>query len=84
MTNATHNIGGHKAYISQQIMSLVAIEPKIATKCVVLRKQVVLQGSNPCSAANINSCAATIGSGWADEDVPLARFLCASFFVLIC
>ena len=46
MTNTTHNFCGHKAHISLPIMPLVAIEPNIATKCVVLRKQVVLR-SNP-------------------------------------
>ena len=49
MTNATHNFGGPKAHISLPIMLLVAIEPNIATKYVMLWKQVVLKGSNPCS-----------------------------------
>jgi hypothetical protein len=49
MPKATHNFGGNKAHISLPIMTLVAIEPNIATKCVVLRKQVVLKGLNPCN-----------------------------------
>ena len=49
MTNTTYNFGGHKDHISLPIMLLVAIEPNIATKYVMLRKQVVLKGSNPCS-----------------------------------
>jgi hypothetical protein len=50
MTNATHTFGGDDmAHISLPIMMLIAIEPNITTKCVVLRKQVVLKGSNPCT-----------------------------------
>jgi hypothetical protein len=42
MTNTTQKFGGHKAHVSLPIMTLVAIEPNIATKWVVLQKQVVL------------------------------------------
>jgi hypothetical protein len=48
MTSATHIFGGHKAHILLPIITLVAIESNIATKCAVLRKQVVLKGSDPC------------------------------------